>query len=139
MKAKKIIAGILAASGLLTATFAVSAQTITRDMGKSYSAMTNNGVGYMYYYVGSTRPYDDVFAYAETQITSGMEGFASVSLTALNNQVVTEYSNKVINNSYIRTANAGVSGQDVAKNVRFMGSRNEKGSETYKTYNYTIK
>lgn len=107
-------------------------------MSKYFSKTTNNGVGYMYYHVGSVRPYDDVFAYSETKVTSGMDGYAGVSITGTNNVPSAQYSDKIINGSYIRTENAVVGGCDVAKKVVFRGGRKQKNTGDWHEFDYII-
>lgn len=142
MKAKKIFIGVLSSALFFSTALAVSAasviesKNISRDMSTEYSKTSSNGTGYMYYHVGSTWPYDDVFAYSETKIASGMTGYASVTVTAINNQKVTEYSDTIVSQC-IRTPSAGISGCDVAKSVRFMGARKDVGQD-YVGYNYYI-
>lgn len=142
MKVKKIIAGVFASALFVSAALSVSAatetRTISRNMNEDFSKTTNNGVGYMYYHVGSVRPYDDVFAYSETKVTSGMVGYAGVSITGTNNVPSAQYSDKIINGSYIRTDNAVVSSCDVAKRVNFTGARRQAGTDEYHGFNYTI-
>lgn len=143
MKVKKIIAGVFASALFVSAALSVSAATESvniknQNMYKNFSKLTNNGVGYMYYHVGSVRPYDDVFAYSETKVTSGMDGYAGVSITGTNNVPSAQYSDKIINGSYIRTDNAVVSSCDTAKRVNFTGARRQKGSDEYTGFNYTI-
>lgn len=139
---KKIIAGVFASALFVSAALSVSAakesKTISRDMSKYFSKTTNNGVGYMYYHVGSVRPYDDVFAYSETKVTSGMDGYAGVSITGTNNVPSAQYSDKIINGSYIRTDNAVVSSCDVAKRVNFTGARRQANTDQYTGFNYNI-
>lgn len=143
MKAKKIFIGVLSSALFFSTALAVSAASvidfndISWDMSTEYSKKSSNGVGYMYYHVGSGWPYDDVFAYSETKVTSGMTGYASVNVTAINNQKAVEYSDTIVDSQYIRTPSAGISGCDVAKNVRFMGARKDVGQD-YVGYNYYI-
>ena len=92
----------------------------------------------MYYHVGSTSWYDDVYAYSKTYATSGMSGYAGVNLKAINNQVAIQYSDTIINNQYIVTPNAGVAGVDYAEYVRFNGGRTDNGSNYYNGYVYYI-
>lgn len=143
MKVKKIIAGVFASALFVSAALSVSAATetgnISRNMNEDFSKTTNNGVGYMYYHVGSVRPYDDVFAYSETKVTSGMDGYAGVSITGTNNVPSAQYSDKIINGSYIRTDNAVVSSCDVAKRVNFTGARRQVNTDQYTGFNYIIK
>lgn len=142
LKSKKLLAIIccslaVAITGMIGVSAATESKNIDRDMTQSYSKNTNNGAGYLYYHVGSLYPYDDVFAYSQTYVTSGMTGYASVNLKATNNQISMRYSDTIVNNQYIRTPNAAVSGVDTAKNVRFAGSRTD-GSNNYKGFNYYI-
>lgn len=106
-------------------------------MSVDYSKLTNNGVGFMHYHVGSTAWYDDVFAYSKTYVTSGMSGYAGVNLKAINNQIAIQYSDTIINNQIV-TPNAGVAGVDYAEYVRFNGGRTDNGSNYYNGYVYYI-
>lgn len=143
MKIKKVVSGVLVLAALVTSVVAASAastieeKTVDWDMGKAYSKTTSNKTGYMYYYVGSWLPYDDVFAYSETKVTSGMTGYAIVTLKAQNGTVITKSSSKITNNSYIRTDYAEVSGQDVAERVQFIGARKDNGQD-YVGFSYNI-
>lgn len=145
MKVKRILTGAIASALLLSTTLGVSAVSeIERftsteiDMTRSYSRNTNNGVGYMYYHVGSMNWGDDAYAYSETKIARGMSGYASVSITGINGQKAAQYSEDMVDNSYIRTANAVVSGCDFAQKIQFMGARKENTQEDYVGYVYTI-
>lgn len=139
MKIKRIIAGVLASATLLTTTFAVGAEDIDWEMNRNFSRNSSNGVGYMYYHVGQPYNNDDVFAYTETRLASGMTGYASVSLVADNNKKASKYSDKVIKDGeyyYIRTDNAGVSGTDEADTVTFHGARKDKDYVGFYYYLY---
>lgn len=142
MKAKKIVAGVFASALFVSAALSVSAakesKTISRDMSKYFSKTTNNGVGYMYYHVGSVRPYDDVFAYSETKVTSGMEGYAYVEVTGIDGKTVWRATRKIVDDSYIRTENAVVGGCDVAKKVVFRGGRKQKNTGDWHEFDYII-
>lgn len=92
----------------------------------------------MYYHVGSVRPYDDVFAYSETKVTSGMEGYAYVEVTGIDDKTVWRATRKIVDDSYIRTDNAVVSSCDVAKRVNFTGARRQANTDQYTGFNYMI-
>ena len=120
-----------------SASSSIESTQVDWTMSQSYSANSNNGSGYMYYHVGSSAWFDDVYAYSKTNVASGMTGFASVTLKSDTNQTVTKYSDTIVNNSYIITDNACVSGTDQAENVHFMGARYDVGQNAV-GYNYFI-
>ena len=141
---KKLLAGLLVSATLLAATLGVSAadsietnNNYDHPMNTIFSKTTSNKAGYMYYHAGTIMLVDDAFAYTETKVTSGMTGYASVNFKAQNGTITTKYSEKIVNNSYIRTDTASVSGQTSAEYVRFTGARKDVGQD-YVGFNYRI-
>ncbi len=154
MQIKKFFAGALTSAAFLTTlTFGVSAasfvesKAIDNPMNTSYSGITDNGVGYIHYYAGITRWYDYPIAYTETNLASGMFGYATVLLKADNNKTSACYTSAYyiddpdyyMNKGCICTNNAAISGIYQADSVRFMGARIEKSAPDHMAvFDYSI-